>query len=265
MLGDALKEFDLALDDLSSIFDFARLAIRLRPRLNSMLNWASMSAEEKSLANDFLKQRNADESLLYRGMVISLAGAFEQFIRRILRDSVLAMSGNGANYDLLDEGIKKENLYRTGLALGTIHEPLDYLELNYESLAKNLGTCFGGSPKASLNADAFTIFLSIISPKHLEEALRRIGLSLNWDDLGKVQEVQTALNRKGTRDTAKAVEAQLKQFGKMRNKIAHSGSSGLVISESDFERLLQFFRAFGRTLTKVVETGLSKHIARKTK
>lgn len=265
MLADALKEFDLALDDLSSIFDFARLAIRLRPRLSGMLSWASMGAEEKSLVDNFLNQRSADESLLYRGMLISLAGAFEQFIRRILRDSVLAMSGNGANYDLLEEGIKKENFYRTGLALGTIHEPLDYLELNYESLAKNLGTCFGGSSKALLNADAFAIFLSIISPKHLEEALRRIGLSLNWDDFGKVEEVQTALNRKGTRDTAKAVEAQLKQFGKMRNKIAHSGSSGLVVTELDFDRLLQFFRAFGRTLTMVVETDLSKRVAKQKK
>ncbi len=231
------------MDDLSSIFDFVRSAIRLRPRLNDMLRWEAMGTEEKALAEEFLHQRSAEESLLYRGMVVSLAGAFEQFIRRILRDSVLAMSGKGTNYDSLSAAMKKENLYRTGLALGTVHEPLDYLDLNYESLAKNLGTCFAGSAQALLNAEAFVIFLSIISPKNLEDALRRINVALRGDDFGRVAEIQTALEQKGTRDTTKAVEANLKRFGQMRNKIAHSGSSGVVVTESDLRSLLQFFRA----------------------
>lgn len=260
MLADAVKEFDLALEDLSSIFEFVRSAIRLRPRLNDMLRREAMSAEEKTLAKRFLEQRAAEESLLYRGMVVSLAGAFEQFVRRILRDSILAMSGKGRNYDSLDEGIKTENLYRTGIALGTIHEPLDYLDLNYESLAKNLGTCFTGSAQALLNAEAFAIFLSIISPKNLEDALRRISVSLQWDDFGRVVEMQTVLAQKGGRDTANAVKANLKRFGQMRNKIAHSGSSGVVVTESDLEGLLRFFGAFGRTLARIVEIGVAQHV-----
>src|ERR1700719_2612213 len=218
MLADAVKEFDLALGDLSSIFDFVRSAIRLRPRLNEMLRWESLGTEEKALAERFLDQRTAEESLLYRGMVISLAGAFEQFIRRVVRDSVVAMSGKGTSYDSLGPGIKKENFYRTGLALGTVNEPLDYLDLNYESLARNLGTCFAGSAQALLNAEAFAIFLSIISPKNLEDALRRIAVAIKWDDFGRVAEIQNALEQSGTRDTAKAVEANLKRFGQMRNK-----------------------------------------------
>jgi hypothetical protein len=262
MLADTLKEFDLSLDDLSSIFDFVRSAIRLRPRLNDMLSWDSMDTEAKLLAKKFLDERTADESLLYRGMLISLAGAFEHFIRRILRDSVVAISASVTSYESMDADIKKENFYRSGLALGTIHEPLDYLELNYESLAKNLGTCFTGSTQALLNAEAFSIFLSILSPKNLGDALRRIGVDLRWDDFGKVEELQKALDTKGTRDTAKAVEANLKQFGKMRNKIAHSGSSGLVVTETDLERLLRFFRAFGKALIKIVEKDVSKRLAK---
>lgn len=258
MLADAVKEFELALDDVASIFDFVRSAIRLRPRLSGMLRRESLGTEEKALAETFLGQRTAEESLLYRGMVISLAGAFEEFIRRIIRDSVLAISAKGTNYDSLDERIKKENYYRTGLALGTIHEPLDYLDLNYESLAKNLGTCFTGSAQVLLNAEAFTIFLSIISPKNLEDALRRIDVALKWDDVGRAPETQNALKEKGTRDTTKPVEANLKRFGQMRNKTAHSGSSGGVVTEVDFERLLQFFRVFGRTLAEVIETDLAK-------
>ena len=164
------------------------------------------------------------------------------------------------NYDTLDEGIKKQNVYRTGIAFGTIHEPLDYLELDYESLAKNIGTCYGGSTQVVLNADAFTIFLSIISPDNLVKSLERIGVKLQWDDLGKGQALRTILDRSDSRETAKAIQDRLKWFGQTRNKIAHAGSGGVVVTESDFEQLLAFFRIFARALVPVVESQLAKHL-----
>jgi RiboL-PSP-HEPN len=223
-----------------------------------MLDWKALDGEAKTLAHSFLKQRTAEESLLYRGMVISLAGAFEQFVRRLLRDSVQAISAGGVRYDTLDEHMKLENAYRTGIALQTIREPLDYMDLDYETLAKNLGTCFDGSAKAILNADAFSIFLSIISPKSLVDALRRIGMDLRWDDLGRVDALRDTLGKQDTRETAKAIEEFLKRFGQTRNKIAHSGNTGIVVTESDLEQLLKFFRAFAVALSAVVETQLSK-------
>jgi hypothetical protein len=258
MLANALKEFEVALEDLASNSGFVGAAARLRPRLNEMLRWESLDGEARSLVRKFLDQQTAEQSLLYRGMVISLAGAFEHFVRRILRDSILAISGSGVSYDALDEGIRKENFLRTGIALGTINEPLDYLDLDYQSLAKNLGTCFSGSPQVLLNADAFAIFLSIVSPKNLADALRRVGVGLSWDDFGKVSTIQKAFDKRGTRETAKAVEDFLKRFGQMRNKIAHTGSSGIVITESDFEQLLNFFKVFSHVLVKVVEADLKK-------
>jgi hypothetical protein len=257
-LANALKEFELALDDLSSNLDFIQAASHLRPRLKDMLHWQLMDGGAKTLATTFLRQTGSQESVLYRGMVVSLSGAFEQFVRRIIRDGILILSGTGVSYDSLDEAIKKENFYRSGIALGTVHEPLDYLELDYESLAKNLGTCFGGSAQATLNAEAFAIFLPIVSPKNLADAFRRIGVNINWDQFGAVAAMQKALGKKGSRETAKAVEEYLQRFGQMRNKIAHTGSSGIVVTESDFEQLLSFFRIFGRAMAQVVESDLAK-------
>jgi RiboL-PSP-HEPN len=223
-----------------------------------MLHWEYMDNDAKALASTFLRQRSAEESLLYRGMVISLSGAFEQFVRRTVRDSVLAINAKGRNYDLLDDHLKKENLYRTGIALGTVHEPLDYLDLDYESLAKNVGTCFRGSMQALLNAEAFAIFLSIISPKHLTDALKRIGMELHWDDLGKIQSMRDALDLSDTRETAKAAEEFLRRFGQMRNKIAHTGNSGIVVSDDDLQQLLKIFRAFARGFTSIIEAEIAK-------
>jgi HEPN superfamily RiboL-PSP-like protein len=259
ILASALKEFELAIDDLASSFEFVRAAARLRPRLTDMLYWQNMDGEAKALATAFLRQGAAEASLLYRGLVISLSGAFEHFVRRIVRDSVTAMNKAKAHYDALDDALKKQNAYRTGIALQTIFEPPDYLDLDYEILSKNIGTCFVGSKQPVLNAEAFTIFLSIISPEKLVDAFGRTGVKVQWDALGRIPAMRTVLEKKDTRETAKALQEFLKRFGQTRNKIAHTGSSGVVVTEADFDQLLMFFRTFGRALTSVLEAELAKH------
>jgi hypothetical protein len=57
-----------------------------------------------------------------------------------------------------------------------------------------------------------------------------------------------------TRETAKAIQEFLTQFGRKRNKIAHTGSSGVVVNESELEQLLKFFRVFARGLCGLIET-----------
>jgi hypothetical protein len=258
ILQESLKEFELALDDLTSNLEFVRAARQLRPRLSDMLDWQHMDDEAKRLAGAFLRQRTEDESVLYRGMVVSLAGAFEQFVRRVLRDSIRAINTACGGYDRIHEEIRRQNVYRSGLAMQTIFEPPDYLELDYELLSKNIGTCFVGSPQAVLNADAFTIFLSIISPEKLGDALKRVGVTMNWDALGAIEPLRKAVDTQDTRETAKAIQESLKKFGRMRNKIAHSGSTGLAVSESELEQLLKFFRVFARGFSNVVAAGIKK-------
>lgn len=260
ILADALKEFELALDDLASNLDFLRAAKQLRPRLRDMLHWEGMDGEAKKLATTFLRQQTAEESVLYRGMLVSLSGAFEQFIRRVLRDGVTAINVAGATFDSLHEGVRKQNAYRTGMALQTIFEPLDYLELDYDVLSRNIGTCFPGSVQPVLNADAFAVFVSIVSPEKLADALTRIGVKLNWDALGSMQAIRNALEKDNTREAAKALQESLKQFGRARNRVAHSGSGGILITDSEIEQLLKLFRSLGRGLCSIVQNDLARLI-----
>src|SRR5260370_34301437 len=117
ILANALKEFELAIEDIASSFGFVRAAARLRPRLGDMLHWDILDAEARKLATTFLQQSAAQESLLYRGLVISLAGAFEQFVRRMIRDSVSAMAKALALYATLHNPLNKHTLYSTHLPL----------------------------------------------------------------------------------------------------------------------------------------------------
>jgi hypothetical protein len=260
VLSNALNEFDLALDELASNLEFVRLAGRVRPRLGSMLRWESLDAESKELASKFMKQATADQMVIIRAMVVSLSGAFEHFVRRAVRDCVLAINATNADYDALDAHFRNQNLYRTGMAFQTVYEPLDYLQFEFESLAKNVGSCVTGSKAAALNADAFPIFLSIMSPKNLSEALKRVGLELDWDDLGRDDSMRLVLDTRNTRETAAAIQELLKRFCRIRNQIAHSGNVGAVVTEDDFRQFLAFFRALAHTLAGVIVKGIAKHI-----
>ncbi len=254
-ISNAQKEFEAAMDDFAATFLFVVSASRLRPRLNSILRWEIVDPEGKALVDGFLKHAS-EETVIFRGLVVSVFGAFEELVRRILRDGILAINTRTSVYDAIKDHIRKGNVYWTGKALQTIYEPVDHLQLQFESLTRNIGTCFAGSQKSTLNADAFAIFLSIFSPQALSDALRRIGVKLQWDEFGRVVEFQEAAGQSSTRDTAKWVEESFKRFGQMRNKIAHTGSSGVLVSQSDFEQLLFFFRPFGRALIQIVEREL---------
>ena len=189
-----------------------------------------------------------------------MSGAFEQFLARIFRDCVLAMNATAGGYDAFSEAIRKQNVYRTGLAFQTIHEPLDHLSLDYETLSRNIGTCHAGSEEPVLNADAFAIFVSVVSPEKVSEALKRIGFQVNWDDFGRVPAMRDLCGKKDTRETANAVQEWLRKVAQTRNKIAHTGSSGIVVMDSDFEQFLIFFRTFGRIFGSAVEKQLAQPV-----
>ena len=114
-----------------------------------------------------------------------------------------------------------------------------------------------GADNSALNADAFTIYISTLSPKHLVDTLRRIGVSLNWDDIGRLPDVRRVLEKRDTRETAKAAEQCLRDFVQKRNRIAHCGSGGLVVTDGDIEQLIKFFRVFSRSLAGIVEARIA--------
>jgi hypothetical protein len=260
MLKSALTEFITALDDLEGNLQFIRAAKHLRPRLGPMLKWNELRGDARQLAAKFMKQKEVDDTFLYRGMLVILSGALEQFVRRILRDAIVAINEATRHYDDLDEVIGRQNTLRTAQALQTIFEPLDHLTFDYELLCKNLGTCLRGSEGFALNADAFTIYVSSIAPAHLEDVLKRIGINLDWDSLGQNEGIQSLFNKTEARETSKSVQEYLLLFIRKRNKICHSGSGGIAVSDGDIEQLIKFFRVFSAALTRTVEEKIRKRI-----
>jgi len=252
----AVKEFNLGLDELEMNLGFLRTSTKLRPRLSGLLNWGAIDGDAKALVSDFLNQKSVELSPQYRGMMIVLSGAFEQLVRRLIHEAVLTINNGVSNYDQLSERIRAQNILRTGRALTTIREPPDHVVVDYHALAKQLATCVAGADSFILNADAFTLFISSVSPRHLTDLCDSIGITLNWDDFGRESGLETMLATKGVRATGKAVADYLDKFIKLRNRFSHTGTGGVIVTDSEIQNYIRFFRLFASALAQTVAAKL---------
>lgn len=255
---EPLREFEVSLADVEANFEFVRAAGWLRPRLGKLLNWDGIDAEGQKGAQRFMNAARIQPELFYRGMLIIIAGAFEQLIRRMLSDSVRAISALNRKYQDIDAQIVLQNVFRTGQALATVVDPPDHVDLNYGELCRNVGTCYEDSDRVTLNPDAFALLFSTLTPARLEDVLHRIGVKLNWDDIGRSADVRKALGETRNRDAANAAQRYFKAFIRNRNRAAHTGSGGQTIAENDVELALTFFRAFTSALAPIVTRRLAQ-------
>jgi hypothetical protein len=255
---DALQEFYLTVDEVRDTVTFVRAAEQLRPRLGKLLVWEKIDTAGKRLITDFISQKDVDSAPLYRGLLIVLAGALEQFVRRLIRDAVIRINESTSRYDELPYALKQQNIYRTGQTLQTIMQPLDHLDIDYEGVGKNIGSCVTGAATFTLNADAFTAIMASVTPKHLGNLLQRVGFSLNWDDLGRDTALQTLLNKRRTTDTKKQIQEDLQSFIRKRNRVAHSGNGGVAVSDTDIEALIGFLRPLTKVLAALVAAQIGK-------
>ncbi len=241
---DGLREFAASLEDVRSSIAFVRAATRLRPRLGRLIVWDAAVGDAQTLVTDFIGQRLADPATLYRGLLVIISGAFEQLVSRLVRDAVAQISARVGSYDALPDALKDQHIYRTGQAFLTIKHPVDHISIDYGIFSKNIGTCQPGAKQFTLNAEAFTTTMKSVTPTHLGDVLKRIGFDLKWDDLGRVTAMQRHFGKTRTRETADQIQTELASFARQRNRIAHTGSSGVALSDGDLENVANFLQIF---------------------
>jgi hypothetical protein len=114
------------------------------------------------------------------------------------------------------------------------------------------------SPKVILNANTFSLFLGSPSPDGVKEALERIGMKFDWDDLGRIDHVQAALKSKGVRETSKQIVQFLTEAARRRNSIVHRASAQEQIGENDVSRLVQVLIAITTGLLQLAKADYEK-------
>ncbi len=255
---EANREFSTALSLVRGNLTFLTGALTLRPRMGGMINWQSHDQGAVAEARAFMNFKDVDELYLYSGFVVIIAASFERFVRRLISDAVRHHNSRLKRYEDIAVSILHQNWYRSGQVLSKIFEPPDECEIDFDELSRNLGTTAKGASSPRLNAEAFSLFLSNFTPDRVYESMRRIGVELNWDDIGRIPAMQAAAGKTQTKETTKAVKDTLKEFIRARNRIAHGGNLAASITRDDIINYLNFFDAFATALASVVETEFKK-------
>ena len=256
--AEALREFEAALADIRAYVRFVSAANRVRPWAAKMVNWDALEPDQTAALKGFVSQKDYHLEVGFNGLMVSLAGTFEDFVRRVIRDGVVWINRSYDRFEKLSDMLRDQNLLRSGHALATILDPPDEITYNYELLCKNLGTCRTDGGALVLNAEAFTVNISNINKKRIDDSLKRMGVLINWDVFGHNTALQTLLGEDRVRDVANETERWLKSFIIKRNRIAHSAIGGIQISDNELNTAIDVLAAFAPTLAQAIEDVLKK-------
>jgi hypothetical protein len=253
---DAKREFSNAMLLVRGNLTFVTAALKLRPRLNGMMDWNSPDTGAVAEAKAFMTFKDIDELYLYSGFVVVIASSFERFVRRLISDAVKHHNKKLKTHADLSVHMLHQNWLRSGQVLTKVFEPPDECDIDYDELSRNLGTTAKGDHAPVMNAEAFSVFLSNFTPDRVVDSMKRIGVELDWDDLGRLPAMQQVSRTTRTKETAKAIKDTLKDFMKKRNRIAHGGSIAAEIRSSDIDNYLSFFAVFSPSIAEITEKHL---------
>jgi|GEM_PF-3086993 len=257
LLKSTLAVFRANLGEIRSNFEFLALAARIRPRMGRVLRWEGLKDEEKRVAQDFMKHSDIELGSIHRGLIVTIAGAFEEFVGSLVHARIRVIDESESEYSRLDRMIADRNIRYTGMALATIAQPIDYLGLDFVQLCKNIGSCHTGSSAFRLNGMAFRLNVGNLNSKRLTEVFARVGYQPDWNYIGASASLKKLMDKKRTRDCTKEVKNYLDQFVRIRNQAAHSASGGLTLEARDVEFALSFFDECGSLLAEGVDSAAS--------
>ena len=246
------QELDAQLAEVETAADLVSKAISLRPRLNGMLNWASLAKDEQQLATEFMGLREATSRAVLNSLFVTCYGSFEKFVRELVERSVAAVNSRCKRMEDLPECIIKENIFRTGQVLQTVKTQRTPRSYDYIALARALGACKVGSTEVLLNAECFPFEHGIVSPENINKLLERLGVALNWDRFGSNREIKDALGEQKTRECSKAVQKAVSELVDARNIVAHTGGLELEKNVEDVRKYTRLLPPFCCVLTNEV-------------
>lgn len=247
-----MEELTILLGELSADTDFVAAAAQLRPRLNGVVRWEGMGAEERNIVQSFLKINESRTEGLYGPLLVRLLAAFERYLRTLIVWTVDQHNSVAGKYEDISPTIARRNRLLTGRVLALAEFP-DHLMFDIPTLIGNLATCTPGSAGSfRLNSVVFGSGIAGFSPRHLDTALESVDIDNCWDALGKDTRLTTILGTKGARQTGTEAKDKLKELSRLRNRLAHGGDGIPSISETYLRDAISFISAFSRALENLV-------------
>ncbi len=241
-LDGALTELKAALDEIGIAAAFVAKAIEVQPRLGRMLQWDGLSAPDKHMAQAFMDHEQGRHPI-YEGLIARSVATFEWFLRRCVRDTVRHVNEKQLEFDRVSLHLRDRNRHCAGRALTTIYTPSDSLNIDFDALCRELGTCVPGSQPVSLSADVFAAAVSGMSVDRMEDVFVLLGARLDWDRIGAHAKVKAVLKLTKPREAAAEAKRRLKETQRMRNQYAHMGPGPGTATGDDVANAAAFLEA----------------------
>jgi hypothetical protein len=247
------------LDEVLAALAFSTSAFKTYANSGDILAFVAQNAELRNVVQEFRASTQlTDLNFIFQSLYVQAWSAFELFIRMLIVSYLEEICKRASDYESLKKAkLIDRNLYHSGVALQQVLENRSNLNIDFTSIAKNIGTSVPDSKDVVLNVLSFGIFLKGPSARGVEEALRRIGITdFNWDTIGGAKAVQKALGTQRVRDTAKQVTEFLQSAEKIRNNIVHRGENIQPVTEADLRQEVGLFRVIGNALVEFLKGSL---------
>lgn len=241
-LQGTTKTFEATMDNLSSTLEFLQVAEKVRPRIGGIVNWTAADPEVSALVRQYMGKRDTYSNYAHGPLIVIAYGTFEQFLRRFVEVCVSTLGAVVPSIDQFSSDFCREHIYRTGRAIASVKHPKSYLSFEHEVLGMNLGACRSGEHDYTLNASAIAAEIGPLTKENIDNYIQRLGIKINWDDVGRRKPIQSIVQENDVRKSTKAAIALLERIVFVRNGLAHTGSVAGGLTTAEAAQYLEFIK-----------------------
>jgi hypothetical protein len=248
----ALGNFESVLDAGEKWLAWIDEAERFHTVLRDKIPWEQLDATSKAAVQARLKTSVPTNQLLLNSLYLTMASAFEEFLRSVIQESVVQLSAQNPKYEDVDAELLNLHLRETARLLRRLDSPPDYLAITTEQLCLAIGSCVPGSLAVRLCEPALGDVDGLIRLESFFERMNTLGRPMSFDIVARDAGVVGALNlsKSPTRTVAKAVKHCVETVSKYRNRIAHMGSSAADVDRMLIGEHRQVLRALSLAICK---------------
>lgn len=202
--------------------------------LKGKVPWDALDGASVAVVQKRLKLQQPANQVLLNSLYLTMASAFEEFLRTTIQEAAAQLSTSSPKYEDLGEAVRKLHLRESAKLLRRLDSPPEYLSITTEDLCKAIGSCVPGSAAVKLCQEALGDVDSLLKLENFLARMTALGRQASFDSLAKVPAVAASLKLPGsnTRTLAKALQNSVESISKNRNRIAHMGGTAADVNAS---------------------------------
>ena len=205
--------------------------------------------------NRILSRRNKEKEYEYRANIVSLYGAYEQFIEGIIKEYVNDISTICPTYHDLDEIIRKKYVEKWKSLHTSLLKGHTKYKLSEVDLVDNLNSVLINDSSLLL-AECFIPIGGNYRHTVVCQCLTDLGVSDANSSIGKYEPLNTYLSTSfGDVNPDTVINLKINDLVERRNEVAHGGGFN-IISNDEFEELLEFVLNYAISLNNTLNNEL---------